>query len=161
MLRVVFAVSLVSMACLPAAAQSVETWQPREPGFSSVDVITCTTCPEKRQTQAEIDLMALQAQGARTFQENGVEKVARSDNMLGGTPVVTITSADLLYGKQRPMAAAASTEPAGDEAVEIIAPAMPAPSATLDIPAQGIDMEAQTSSLSGSMSATSFELRLN
>lgn len=161
MLRVVFAVSLVSMASLPASAQSVETWQPREPGFSSVDVITCATCPQKRQTQAEAELMELQAQGARIFQEDGVEKVARTDNMLGGTPVVTVTSADLLYGAQRPMTASASPEAMEESDVEIIAPDVSAPRAALDIPAQGIDMDAQTSSLSGSMSVNTFELRLN
>ncbi|VVT27381.1 plant virulence effector HPE1-like domain-containing protein [Rhizobium sp. EC-SD404] len=161
MLRVVFAVSLVSMASLPASAQSVETWQPREPGFSSVDVITCSTCPQKRQTQAEAELIELQAQGARIFQEDGVEKVARTDNMLGGTPVVTVTSADLLYGAQRPMTASASPEAMEESDVEIIAPDFSAPRAALDIPAQGIDMDAQTSSLSGSMSVNTFELRLN
>lgn len=161
MLRVVFAVSLVSMASLPASAQSVETWQPREPGFSSVDVITCSTCPQKRQTQAEAELIELQAQGARIFQEDGVEKVARTDNMLGGTPVVTVTSADLLYGAQRPMTASASPEAMEESDVEIIAPDVSAPRAALDIPAQGIDMDAQTSSLSGSMSVNTFELRLN
>lgn len=161
MLRVVFAVSLVSMASLPASGQSVETWQPREPGFSSVDVITCSTCPEKRQTQAEAELIELQAQGARIFQEDGVEKVARTDNMLGGTPVVTVTSADLLYGAQRPITASASPEAMEESDVEIIAPDVSAPRAALDIPAQGIDMDAQTSSLSGSMSVNTFELRLN
>ena len=143
MIRSVAALSLFCLAALPASAQAVSDWQARTDGFSSVDTIECRGCPPIEAEPVD-DMVSLHEEGIRIFEVEGETLAARTDDMMGGSPVTTVISADLLFG---PRIATARSPGTGTPRAELPQPA--------------IDRQAQTSSLDAGLAVEDLELRLN
>lgn len=134
-----------------ASAQSMIRSVGSESGRGSIDTFTCEDCPasEEAELKATYDSFP-DGMMMETRVIDGKRKVVRTDNMLGGSPVMTVTSAELVYGSRDAQIA----EPG-------IAP-VHATGRTPNAPA-GIDSTMTTSSLAEADRGGigDFELRLN
>lgn len=155
------ATGLVSISLAQAAAQSVAT---PSAVSTSISTFTCTTCPPTEENRRE-EAAASFTDGMITHTRviDGEQRVVRTDNMWGGSPVTTITSADLVFGQDSMLAK--TTPPVTRESED-------QPELRADIPKlpegarPGVNRQETTASLpdSGVISEGgigSFELRLN
>lgn len=109
-----------------------------------VSTITCETCPPAPIDEAARKFHAFPGGvQVETRMVDGERRVFRTDNLLGGSPVTTVTSADLLFGAPEDDSRALSAE--GPEIIN--AQDAPMKGEMIPTPAPGVDREAMTAAL--------------
>lgn len=155
------ATGLVSMSLAQAAAQSNAT--PLSVS-SSISAFTCTTCPPTEESRRE-DAAASFTDGMITHTRviDGEQRVVRTDNMWGGSPVTTITSADLVFGRDSIQAATTPPVTRESEDQPEVRAALPrlSPEARPAVNRQETTASLPNSGVVSESSLGSFELRLN
>jgi hypothetical protein len=154
--------AILSLAVLPAYAQSsVGSWQSDTAGQSSIQVITCQVCPPV--VESERDRLVRTFPGGMTTETRdvyGEQKIVRTDNMWGGSPVTTVTSTTLALGA--PFASDSDFAEPADGTITIDEAARPMRGEAVSSSVV-IDHAARTSAVADLPSAgpADFELRLN
>lgn len=93
-MRRIFVLTVVAAVAATAAhAQSAD-----EADGSSISVITCETCGPTRDEKVRSTYELFAGPEIEIREVDGERKVFRTDNMFGGSPVTTVTSATLMYG---------------------------------------------------------------
>lgn len=94
MMRAISILTVLAASAAPAAhAQSVDGAD-----RSSISVITCDSCGPTREELDHSIYELFTGTEIEIREVDGERKVFRTDNMFGGSPVTTVTSATLMYG---------------------------------------------------------------
>ena len=148
-------IALATLFAGPALAQSaVGEWKSGSNDLDAITTIQCAHCAALPVTTAD-----KRRSHVETRSVDGELKVFRTDALMGGSPVTTISSAKLMFGEERVESETALIQDKpeiGRDGVDssIVAGGMHAS-------APRVDHSAQTSSVAGTIDPQAFELRTN
>jgi hypothetical protein len=148
-------IALATLLAGPALAQSaVGEWTSGSRDLKAITTIPCPHCAALPVTTADE-----QRNHVETRSVDGELKVFRTDAMMGGSPVTTISSATLMFGEERAESETALMQDKpeiGSDGVDasIVAGGM-------HMSAPRVDHSARTSSVGGAIDPQAFELRTN
>ena len=148
-------IALATLLSGHALAQSaIGEWTSGSSELNAITIIPCAHCADLPVTSQDGRVSQLE-----TRDVDGELKVFRTDAMMGGSPVTTITSAKLMYGEDRVESETALVQDEskiGTDGVDgsIIAGGMHASTPR-------VDHTARTSSVGGGLDPQAFELRTN
>lgn len=141
-MRLILTAMLMLFAGPVLAQSAIVEWNGRGTTISSIEVITCDVCAPVRQEEIAPLVSTFEDGMSREVREvNGETMVFRTDNMMGGSPVTTVTGAELVFGSD--FGSGAAIAETGESR-------------------PGIDLDATTAALDDDFAgAKDFELRLN
>lgn len=148
-------IALASLLASPALAQSaIGEWKAGTTDLNAITTIQCAHCAALPVTAANDRENHLETRDVA-----GELKVFRTDAMMGGSPVTTITSARLMYGEELVESETALVQDKPEIGIDGVDGSIIA--GGMHTSAPRVDHSAQTSSVGDTIDPQSFELRIN
>lgn len=119
-MRALIAAFILSVAAGPAAAQSVGAYVPSGGTADSIRIMRCEACGTATAATPSVSPIAGAVDRRELRDIDGDRKVVRTDNLWGGSPVTTITSAALVFGDDIPEGATLFAESDEDDVPDTV-----------------------------------------